>query len=274
MPMKRYRPRFEDRRPEYPDRDDADERKLSLVADVLHHDDAIVVVNKPPYLSLDVPIEEEATAIDQLREAGVIGADETPLPAYMLEPRLSGLAVLARSERSLEALRTQISGGEFDIICLTLVRGRVESAEGVVEQPVRERSRTNPLLMVDAETGSPAQTRYRRRDGYVGAALLECSPRPADPNIVRVHLQYSGLPLMVDPSYGGANSLKLSSFKGGYRPSARHPERPLIERVSMHVAQATFAHPVTGTPVAFEAALHRDMKATLYQLDRYGRAAK
>lgn len=256
---------------EYPPRADADKRKISTSAEVLHLDDHMVIVNKPPGISLDIPVDDEPIVLDQLRGAGQIRGDELPMSAYMMEPRLSGIAVLARSEATLEALLTQISVGVFDIVCLALVRGRVESAEGTIEQPVRERSRTNPMLKIDAENGHPAITRWRRVDGYIGSALLECSPRPADPNIVRVHLNHAGLPLMVDPDYGGGRKLLLSAFKAGYKPSPRHPERPLIERVSLHVSQVSFAHPVNGERLTLQADLHKDFRAAVNQLDRFGR---
>lgn len=268
--MKHRRPQYRPKRT-YPPRPDAGERKISTSAEIIHLDDSIIVLNKPPRVSLDLDWDDQPTVLAQLESAGRISTEESPISAYMLEPRLSGLAVLARNDTVLAGLHEQMAGDSFVLTCLALVRGRVESTEGTIDEPVGERSRTNPLLRVDTEAGRPAITKWQTRDTFIGAALLECTTQPADPNQIRAHLQHIGLPLMVDSSYGGGTSLMLSSFKAGYRPSGRHPERPLIDRISMHVLRLRLKHPVTGEDLAFEAELHKDFRAALHQLDRFGR---
>lgn len=257
----------------YPPREDAGERKISTVAEVLHLDDSLIVVNKPPRVSLDLAWDDEPTVLDQLESAGRITADESPVAAYMLEPLLSGLAILARSDVTLADLHRQMAEGVLVLSCLAIVRGRAGSSEGVIDQPVGAKNRTNTLLRIDPEAGRPAVTRWQVRDTYIGAALLDCTTQPADPNQIRVHLSHVGLPLMVDAAYGGGSALLLSSFKAGYRPSGRHPERPLIDRVSMHVQRVQMRHPATGAPLTLEAGLHKDFRAALHQLDRFGRIA-
>ena len=105
----------------------------------------------------------------------------------------------------------------------------------------------------------------------MGFALLECRPRTAVPGQIRRHLAAVGMPLAVDPVFGGADELMLSSFKAGYRPSRRHGEKPLIARATLHAESVRFRHPKTGAPMRLEAPIPRDFRAALHQLDRFGR---
>lgn len=249
----------------------SDRRNIPADAEVLYVDDAIVAVNKPPGVSLDVSWDDAPTVIERLAVSGAIGPDERLVSVYLMEPRLSGVAILARTRDALENICAQRSDGSIEMYCLALVRGRVSEAHGEIAAPIRPRAAGESVLRIDAADGEAATTRWQRLDGYVGAAQLECVPQPPEPDHVRLHLQHAGMPLMVDRSYGGGAELRLSQFKAGYRPSARRPERPLMERVSLHVRRVVLNHPANGRRLTFEASLHKDFRAAIYQLDRFGR---
>jgi 23S rRNA-/tRNA-specific pseudouridylate synthase len=72
----------------------------------------------------------------------------------------------------------------------------------------------------------------------------------------------------VDPLYGGSTALWLSQLKADYRPSRQHAEHPLIGRLTLHAAALAFDHPAGGGRVAYEAALPKDMRAAINQLNR------
>ena len=66
----------------------------------------------------------------------------------------------------------------------------------------------------------------------------------------------------------GGSAILLSRYKPDYRPSARRPERALIDRLTLHAGRITCEHPVTGTVLTLEAPLPKDFRATLTQLAR------
>ena len=272
-PMKRFR-RHDKPGRHYPTRHDAHERKTSRTAEVLHVDEHIIIVAKPPRVSLDIAWDDESTVFDQLVALGHASADDTVLPLYMMDPLLSGIAVLARDESVFAKLRAQFVSGEASITCEVLVRGRVADREGAIENRIRPKRSGNGVLCVDDDAGEAAKTLWTLKDSFVGTAYLECRPTPADPNIARTHLQHAGLPLIVDPAYGGGSELRLSSFKAGYRPSPRHPERPLLDRVSLHVSGVSLTHPVTGESLSFQSEPPKDFRAALKQLELHGRIPK
>lgn len=238
---------------------------------LLYHDDSLIVVDKPPGLSVASDFEDEPSVAAQLATKGVLPADQAACTAvYPLEADVSGVLLLARTAEVAEALRSRMSTGDLGLCILAIVRGSVPSEYGSIKHPVREAA-PGRAARVDERHGSPAVTEWRLRDRFVGFALLECRPRTAVSGQIRVHLAASGFPPAADPTHSAAASLMLSSFKSGYHPNHRRPERPLIARLTLHAFQLDFLHPYTGAAHSYESPLPKDFRATLHQLDKYGR---
>ena len=82
-----------------------------------------------------------------------------------------------------------------------------------------------------------------------------------------MHFAAAGHPLLVDPLYGKGEGFMLSSIKKKYNQN--DDERPVLGRLSLHAGALGFVHPFTGETVAFEAALPKDMEATLRLFRKY-----
>lgn len=247
--------------------DSARHRRHSL--DPFHVDDQILVFNKPA----GFPISVDRTGLttfpefqDQtLRDIG---------PLYEVVPidqGAGGIALFARTRPAQQALADQRSDRRLEICYVALVRAQFVEQSGTIDLPLGRGRRPPHAMRVDPEKGRPAVTEWRLRDSFVGYALLECRPRTAASDQIRVHLAGAGMPLAVDREYGAAESLFLSSFKVGYRPSRRRPEKPLIERPSLHAEFLSFRHPVSDEPMRFEAPMPKDFRAAINQLHRFGR---
>lgn len=258
---------------------DADEpesprRKAERVSEVLFQDEHFVVVNKLPGTWLEEPLDDAPSVLEELAATGLIRELPEASPVYPLEPGLSGAVLLARTRRALEAADQLIRSDELRLTCRAIVQAHMLTHEGVIPGAAPQRLRTGPALRyLDACTGVP-RTNWTLVDALVAFAVIDCRPYPAYPSLVRSHLESAGMPLAVDPAFGGARTLMLSSFKAGYHPSKRHAERPLIARVSLHVRQIEFTHPFTRERVQLEAGQPKDFRATLHQLDRFGRIGK
>lgn len=249
-------------------------RKTEPAADILFQDDEYVIVNKSAAAWIDEPLDDSPCVQDALVAAGVLMGDHNASPVYPLEPGLSGVALLARTPRALEAAKEIILSDGLHLTCRAIVQAHLLTREGIISGVVPQRLRTGPALRyLDACSGEP-HTAWTLVDALVAFAVIDCRPFPAYPSLVRAHLELAGMPLAVDPTFGGARLLMLSSFKSGYHPSRRHAERPLISRTSLHVHRIAFTHPFTRQPVQLEARPPKDFRATLHQLDRFGRIAK
>ncbi|MBK8267948.1 MAG: hypothetical protein IPK83_06425 [Planctomycetes bacterium] len=238
---------------------------------ILHEDADFFVVSKPVGIFFRGGLFDDPSISEFLAAEYEID-EESFETVYPLDPDISGLMVVARNESTRDRLIAQFDSREMSVTYLALIRGMVMTDRGSLEKAV-----TLPKsgrVKVVAEHGAPARTDWRIRDSFIGFALLECTPRTRHEQQIRAHLHDAGMPLAVDVQHGGAESLKLSSFKGGYRHSRRHPERPLISRPTIHASKVEFKHPNSGKEIAVECPPPKDFKATLYQLDRFGRIGK
>ena len=268
---------------------------------ILHQDDDLIVVDKPPGMLSEHGLIDETGVLDILGnvEDGSLGAP--PLPgvgdgsmdcSIMSETRLgdaedgetpalsslvpletdaSGLMLWARNIDARQHFEAQLAERRLTLTYLAVVRGMVMKESGVMDRPLRPPQQVSGLAHVDDRDGVPAVTEWRLRDRFIGFALLECVPRTRIKHQIRVHLQDLEMPLAVDSLYGGAEHLMLSSFKAGYRRSRRRVEWPLIQRPTLHAWSISFEQPRTGETLSFEAPPPKDLRATLHQLDRFGR---
>lgn len=238
--------------------------------DMLHEDPDLLAISKPPGVWLEESPDEVPGVLEQLEGMGLAEIEEPPSFIYPLDADVSGVALAARSEDAARTLRQQADTGSLRVICHALVRGPVMRNEGEMSLHLSPLPRGGGRMKIHG-SGKEFRLSWRILDRFIGFGLLECRVQPPNPHAARALLEGAGLPLAVDSLYGGASELRLSSFKSGYRPSKRHGERPLIDRVSMHVQSAECAHPRSGEVLRFQAQPPKDFRAALHQLERFGR---
>jgi 23S rRNA pseudouridine1911/1915/1917 synthase len=239
--------------------------------EVLHNDEDLLVIDKPAGTLIEEGFEDEPSVFEQLARGGLAPDEPGALNVVCpLDVEASGLLLIARQAEAAESLRRQLAEGTVELCYLAIVRGRVTRQSGTCDRAVAPQLAERPPR-IDEKRGRPAITDWRMRDGFVGFSLLECRPRTAVAGQIRAHLASDGMVLAVDAACGGAAELRLSSFKAGYHPSKQRPERPLIARLTLHAASVRLVHPRTGAEMKFESPLPKDFRATIYQLNKYGR---
>ena len=239
---------------------------------VVHDDDALLIVDKPAGVALQTTPDGHAILHDVFEDDDYALPGEA-LAVYPADADASGLVVLARTAAIRDQLRGDIESGRLDLCYHALVQAVMPAENGTIRASIKVIDETRGRVRVDA-AGRPAVTLWRTLDTFVNYALLECRPRSAELCQIRAHLDHAGMPLAVDKLYGGAQHLMLSSFKAGYRRSRRRPEKPLIERLSLHCGSLSMIHPTSGEALKFEAQTPRDFKAAAHQLGRFGRVPK
>ena len=104
-------------------------------------------------------------------------------------------------------------------------------------------------------------TRYRTLETMPGFSWLEVLPHTGRTHQIRVHMQSIHHPLVGDDRYGGR------AWRGVQDPIKRNALRA-FDRLSLHAASLTFAHPGSGEALTIEAPLPRDLEALLEILRR------
>ena len=88
---------------------------------------------------------------------------------------------------------------------------------------------------------------------------------------IRVHFKSIGHPLAIDAVYGNSDKLFIYDIKQkGMSYSKFDEEKPLMSRTTLHAFALELIHPTTKEKMRFEAPLHKDFKALLNQLDKWG----
>jgi 23S rRNA pseudouridine1911/1915/1917 synthase len=226
---------------------------------VLHEDEALIVIDKPPGVLSHPSDTVSGASVSELAVLRFgpmpsLQGPDRPGIVHRLDAGTSGVMVLARTEPAFLDLMRQFRAREVAKVYLALVYGEPRFDSGWIEGAL-ERSPDDSSRMQVSATGSgrPAQTFYEVRERFRGLSLVAAQPKTGRTHQIRVHLASAGMPLVGD---------KLYRRKGGH--SIRLPdEAPIPPRQCLHASELRFRHPLTGEPVRFEAPLPEDFARML-----------
>jgi 23S rRNA pseudouridine1911/1915/1917 synthase len=226
----------------------------AIVPDVRYEDADVLVIVKPAGLVVHPGAgHADGTLVNGLLahypELAQVGDEARPGIVHRLDRDTSGVLVVARSQRAYDELVRMMAAHEVQRDYLALVWGHLDAPRGVIDAPIG-RSIRRPTRMAVREGGRTARTTYVVRTEYDEpvVSLLECTLETGRTHQIRVHLQAIGHPVVGDASYGGA------------RPGLA------LGRPFLHAKAVSFAHPVTGAPIAIVEPLPPELTAVLEQL--------
>ncbi len=212
---------------------------------VLHEDAWIVAFDKPAGLPTVPTADARRASLVRVAERWLAerdGAAEVRLGVHQrLDATTSGVVAFTKSR---EADRP---------FARALAEGTVEKTYvAVVRRPAGGRLPSRLEGSVDGGDASPrpAITDVRIVEALGGVLVVEARPRTGRKHQIRIHLARAGAPLLGDVRYGGPAQV------GGVA----------VPRVMLHARRLVLAHPVTGAPLAIEAALPPDVTGLLARL--------
>ncbi len=227
-----------------------------LKADVLHEDEALLVINKPAGVAVHGGSGISHGVIEQLRL-------ERPAARFLelvhrLDRETSGVLMLAKRRSALTALHRQLRDGEVQKFYLALVRGRWRDEKRSVKLPLDKHVLASGERRVSvSRDGLPAHTVFRLGRALSGYSLLEAELKTGRTHQIRVHLAHLGFPIAGDDKYGDFALNKQLARKG-------------LKRMFLHACRAVISHPLSGATLAFEAPLPPELLAFLAALDAGG----
>lgn len=171
--------------------------------EIVYLDENLVVVNKPSGL-LSVPGRGPDKA------DCVLSRLQQQFPTIRIVHRLdcatSGLMVLALDADSHRELSRQFHDREVKKQYEALVYGYMENERGEVNQPLMTDWPNRPRQMISPE-GKPAQTYYRCLNRSQSETRVELSPITGRSHQLRVHMLYTGHPILGDNLYAEGDAL-------------------------------------------------------------------
>lgn len=232
--------------------DQAPEQPEAIALAVVHEDDEIIVVDKPPGLvvhpgsgvrsgTLLNALLHHAPQLADLPRAGIV---------HRLDKDTSGLLVVAKTPQAQTALVRQLQSRSVKRLYRALVWGQV-AADGVVDAPIGRHPRHRTKMAVVA-AGRSARTHYRIMERLRDTTLLECSLDTGRTHQIRVHLASLAYPIVGDPKYGGA--------RAPASPATRFP------RQALHAWRLGLTHPASCREMSWESDLAADFAALLVSL--------
>jgi len=241
---------------------------------ILLLDEHFVVVDKPSGLpsARDRWDAERLTVIDRAAElvAEATGAPARARSVHRIDRQTSGVILVALTAVAGRELSRQFRDREVEKRYLALVAGAPPAPAGTIDVRLDADPQREGTMRAVRKRGKAAVTEWRERERFRGFALVEARPRTGRTHQIRVHLAHAGMPLAIDPIYGGARTgIFLSEIKRRYVPNRTGIERPLIDRLTLHAEALVFRHPATGERVEVVAPLPRDLATTLRQLRRH-----
>jgi len=217
----------------------------SIPLNIVHEDEAIIVLDKPAGLvvhpgngnwsgTLLNALLNHDPALEHVPRAGIV---------HRLDKETSGLMVVARTLEAQTNLVRQLQARTVKRYYQALVRGLVERG-GTIDAPIG-RHPTQRTKMAVVKTGKPACTHYRVVERFIDCTLVECALETGRTHQIRVHMTSIGHPLVGDPVYGSGTS--------------RVPIGPEFGRQALHARRLGLVHPSTGKPMLWKSELPEDI---------------
>lgn len=238
---------------------DEPERRFQLepetvAFDVLHEDDAVIVVDKPAGLVVHPGSGQQrgtlaAGLIDRYPELVGVGAADRWGLVHRLDKDTSGALLVARTDEAFEALVDELRRRRIGRVYTALVEGRLGAPTGTIEAPIG-RDPSRPTRRAVSQGGKHARTHYEvvRVFEESNASLLEVRLETGRTHQIRVHLSAIDHPVVGDLTYGAT------------RKDIASP------RTFLHAAKLEFTHPMTDDRTTVESPLPGDLSAVLGRL--------
>jgi 23S rRNA pseudouridine1911/1915/1917 synthase len=220
---------------------------IGVSIDVVHVDDHVIVVNKPAGLVVHPGAgNPTGTLVNGLLalypEIAEVGQPMRPGIVHRLDAGTTGLMVVARTNEAYEELVEALSLHAVQREYLAVAIGHFDAPSGVIDAAIGRDVRDVTKMAVRLD-GKFARTHYEvltTFDEPIAVSLVRCVLETGRTHQIRVHLAAVGHPVLGDVVYGGVR--------------AGAP----FGRPALHAAVLSFAHPVTGETLEFEAPLPAD----------------
>ncbi len=235
----------------------------AIALDILHEDDALLVLNKPAGMVVHpAPGNPDGTLVNALiahcgESLTGIGGERRPGIVHRLDKDTSGVMVVAKTELALTRLSAAFAARDLERAYKALCWGVPNPSAGRIEGDIGRDPRERKRMAVVTRNGKYAVTNYLiLRNAGMAACLLTCRLETGRTHQIRVHMAHIGHPLIGDPLY-----LKR-------RPAAakllEEPTRGLaldFPRQALHAEILGFSHPISGAALDFSVPPPDDFQA-------------
>ena len=236
----------------------------NIPLDIRYEDDYLIVLSKPRGLVCHPAQGHDTGTLANalvyhcgMDHLGTVQGEDRPGIVHRLDRDTSGLMVAAKDDQTQRDLQNLIRTRTLDRRYIALVHGGIAMDEGTINTGIARSTRDRVKMTVtddpaarQAITTFRVLERFEAARGDEGYTLVECHLYTGRTHQIRVHMQHIHHPCVGDPLYG----------RGDARANCG------LERQFLHSWSISFAHPVTGVPIALTDELPWDLAAVLDEL--------
>lgn len=250
-----------------------EEREL----DVLYEDEHLLVLNKPPGLTVHPSTTQKAgtlvhALLHHVRDLSGIGGELRPGIVHRIDKDTSGALVITKTDSAHRKLVEVFSKHEIERVYWALCYGSPSAREGKIEGQIGRNPNDRKKMAVLASGGRSAVTHYKKVEEYGSgsakpfASFIEVRLETGRTHQVRVHLTSVQHSLLGDPVYGTptANQPKWKALPEDIREAVS-----AMPGQALHARVLGFDHPITGKKLRFEAEPPQAFAELMKRLQRY-----
>lgn len=168
--------------------------------EVLHEDEALIVLNKPAPLPMHPGGRFNRNTVEHLIHQAY--SPEKPRPAHRLDANTTGVVILCRRRKVAAKVHPQFEQGTVEKVYLARVQGCPAEDQFLCDYPIASEPGELGARTIDPQGGLPARTEFKvLRRFSDGTTLLEARPKTGRTNQIRLHLHALGLPICGDPTF-------------------------------------------------------------------------
>ena len=219
---------------------------------VIHEDSGLLAFNKPSGLPVQTRNPDDRT-LDRLMAAFAKSNGKRPRLVHRLDAQTSGVIVAAKTQPAAADMSAAFAERLVSKTYLAIATGspfppgETEFSMALTRHIARPGLELMRAARPGDQTSQAAVTRWRVLASAGGVHLLSVEPQTGRMHQIRVHLSIEGRPILGDPYYGGAATVKGEP----------------VPRLMLHAASLDLPHPTAGGRIMLKAPLPADFLAVL-----------
>lgn len=230
--------------------------------EIVYEDEYLAVIDKPagmvvhPGAGVTGGTLANAIAWHFKREPTIAtGGSERVGIVHRLDKDTSGLILVAKDEKTQEALSEQFRSRNVEKSYVALVHGQVREKSGKIDRPI-DRDRWHRTKMTVAANGREALSLWKVSRRFEKFTLLEVEIKTGRTHQIRVHLASINHPVVGDATYneGRDNTIANPEIKKAVEK---------LGRFFLHAERIAFTHPETQERISLAAEIPVELKELL-----------
>jgi len=217
--------------------------------DVVYEDDDLLVINKKSGVVVHPAAGHySGTLVNALLYRFNLSSKDPIRPGivHRLDKDTSGLMLVAKNDKTHEALSDMIKDRLVERHYLALVDGVIKHETGTIDAPIGRDSNNRQKQAVTEVNSKDAITHFKVLERFDKNTLLDCKLETGRTHQIRVHMNYIGFPIVNDPLY---NNRKHNDFGQ-----------------MLHSKSIKFTHPRTKEELYFEVEAPEEFQNKLEEL--------